>query len=127
MLPLHPLAPEEMLPAVAQGAIGHRGPAGDERCSACSAGSITRRPWTAVAAERALLAALDGSCRTPIAALAEPDGDRLAFRGLVARPDGALVHRITRAGSASDAVAMGRDAGQEVLGRLDDSFKMSWA
>ena len=66
--------------------------------------------------ERAFLAALDGSCRTPIAGWARQEGGALAFRGLVATPDGKKVYETTRTGSMSeaDAVAIGRDAGEQL-------------
>ena len=109
------LAPEDMLPAVAQGAIGVECRADDNRSrtylAALNDGDSARR----VAAERALLAALDGSCRTPIAALAEMRaGGRLYLRALIARPDGTTIHRAEREGPATDGDAMGRDAGAEL-------------
>ena len=69
---------------------------------------------TAVAAERAFLAVLDGSCRTPIAGLATIEGGEIAFRGLIVRPDGSEHHRTARRGPASQAAALGRDAGEEL-------------
>ena len=72
------LAPEEMLPAVAQGAIGIECRADDDAgAGAARTRSTTPPTMTAITAERAFLAVLDGSCRTPIAALAELDGDAL--------------------------------------------------
>jgi hydroxymethylbilane synthase len=67
-----------------------------------------------VIAERAFLARLDGSCRTPIAALAELSGDDLSFRGLIVSPDGKVVHQTSRSGKAADAWAMGNDAAEEL-------------
>ena len=62
---------------------------------------------------------LDGSCRTPIAALAELDGDRLRLRGLVASPDGRVVERIETEGTAaSDASALEAQAGAAIRARL---------
>ncbi|MCW8971282.1 MAG: hydroxymethylbilane synthase, partial [Rhodospirillales bacterium] len=76
-----------------------------------------------VTAERALLAVLDGSCRTPIAALAEFDDEgMLNLRGLVARPDGTEVLGTERRGAPSDAEAMGRDAGEELKKRAGPDF-----
>jgi hydroxymethylbilane synthase len=106
-----PLEPEEMLPAVAQGAIG----------IACRGGDAQARLWLAaiddtpshrrVAAERAMLGVLDGSCRTPIAGLAEIDGGTLLLRGLVASPDGRQIVADMRSGPATDAEAIGQDLG----------------
>ena len=74
-------------------------------------------------AERAMLAALDGSCRTPIAGLAEIEGDGgLTLRGLIARPDGSEVFETARSGLAADAEAMGRDAGEELRRRAGPGF-----
>lgn len=78
-----------------------------------------------VTAERAFLAVLDGSCRTPIAAHAWYDGDAsLHFHGLVAKPDGSEVHEVTRQGPAGmiPAESMGRDAGHELKGKIGPDF-----
>jgi hydroxymethylbilane synthase len=109
------LEPDEMLPAVAQGAIGIEirddDPATRDRLAALHCAATADR----VAAERALLAVLDGSCRTPIAALAVLDGaGGITLDGLVAAPDGSGVHRVHRAGAAADAAALGADAGQQL-------------
>ena len=109
------MEPEEMLPAVAQGAIGIEGRNDDVDTLELLECIHDRDTAQRVAAERALLAALDGSCRTPIAALAElREGLMLRLRGLVARPDGSVSHTVTRDGPVSDALAMGRDAGEEL-------------
>ena len=63
-----------------------------------------------------MLEVLDGSCRTPIAALAEVDGGgAMRLRGLIASPDGARVHETERRGPTAEAGSMGRDAGRELL------------
>src|SRR5262249_42015431 len=82
------LSPEEMLPAVAQGAIGVEIRADDHRAATLLAAIDDAPTELAVGAERGCLARLDGSCRTPIAALAEiePDG-ALRLRSLIALPD----------------------------------------
>jgi len=64
-----------------------------------------------VTAERALLAALDGSCRSPIAALATVAGETLSLEALIALPDGSAVHRDRREGRSDDAEAVGAAAG----------------
>jgi hydroxymethylbilane synthase len=110
----HPIDPAEMLPAACQGAIGLEIRLDDEWAqSLCDAiGDLVSA--ITVAAERAFLAALDGSCRTPIAALATIDGDQVHLMGLVARPDGTAVIRIEERGSLADAARLGGDAGQRV-------------
>ena len=71
--------------------------------------------------ERAALAALDGSCRTPIGAYAAPGPEGIwSIRVLVALPDGSEVFTAERQGAASDLEAMGRDAGQELKSRVPD-------
>lgn len=113
------LEPEVMLPAVAQGAIGIETRIGDDRVNALLAPLNCARTALCVAAERALLAVLDGSCRTPIAALARLEADgRLRLDGLVASPDGTRVHRTTRTGDPAEAVRLGRDAGAELRSAL---------
>ena len=88
-----PVPTEEMLPAVAQGAIGIEIRADDDATAQLLAPSIISRRRLAVAVERAFLAKLDGSCRTPIAGLAELAApDRLVFRGMILTPDGRQCH-----------------------------------
>jgi hydroxymethylbilane synthase len=110
------LSVEEILPAVAQGAIGLETRAGDDRVNALLAPLNDPETATRVAAERACLAVLDGSCRTPIAAFAELGGDALHLRALIALPDGSKVHRREAAATATDA----RDLGEEIGRRLKE-------
>jgi hydroxymethylbilane synthase len=118
-----PCETELMLPAVAQGAIGIEIRAGDERVGALIAPINDAASATRVAAERAFLATLDGSCKTPIAALAELTADgRLHLRGMVIRPDGTELHETERQGPLADAAAMGRDAGEELRARAGPGF-----
>ncbi|HLT77774.1 MAG TPA: hydroxymethylbilane synthase [Ferrovibrio sp.] len=116
------LEPEEMLPAVAQGAIGIECRDGDTRVLSFLAALDDAETRLRVEAERALLATLDGSCRTPIAALAELDGDRLRLRGAIARPDGSNLIEIERHGGRDDGLAMGLDAGADLKGRIGPGF-----
>ena len=117
-----PMATEVMLPAVAQGAIGIEIRGDDERLRALLAPLNHAKTSYCVAAERALLAALDGSCRTPIAALAELDGDGLFLRAEIIRPDGSQSLRTERHGTPADAEAMGLDAGEELRRRGGPGF-----
>ena len=106
-----PIAPEEMLPAAGQGAVGIECRAGDESLREQLA-AIDHEPTSrCVTAERALLAALDGSCRTPIAAYAELRNGELVLRGRLLTPDGAELREVHRAGPPGDALAVGLDAG----------------
>lgn len=119
-----PLAPEEMLPAVAQGAIAIEARAGDTKVldwlASLNHGESERR----TAAERACLEVLDGSCRTPIAAYAELDAqaDSLWLRALVALPDGSVSHRAERRGAVAEALALGREAGEELRAAAGPDF-----
>ena len=79
---------QDWLPALAQGAIGIETRAGDEPVIAATAALNDRESEVALACERAFQAALDGSCRTPIAGVAIHAGTRLMFRGEVLAPDG---------------------------------------
>jgi hydroxymethylbilane synthase len=113
---------EEMLPAVAQGAIGITCRAKDEAANRYLSALNCRVSQIRVSAERAFLARLDGSCRTPIAALAELDGESLSLRGLIISPDGKVIHATSRQGLVSDAEAMGTDAAGELAGRAGPGF-----
>jgi hydroxymethylbilane synthase len=108
------LSVDEILPAVAQGAIGLETRAGDDRVNALLAPLNDRITQLRVAAERACLAVLDGSCRTPIAAFAELTGDAMRLRALIALPDGSQVHRQDATGTASDAAALGIQIGRKL-------------
>ncbi len=116
------LDPAEMLPAVAQGAIGIETRTDNADIRAALAPLHCEACGTRLAAERAFLGALDGSCKTPIGGLAVIEGDRLILRGEVLRPDGSERHETTREGPLSDAVAMGVDAGEELKSRAGPGF-----
>ena len=106
------LAPEDMLPAVGQGALGIECRTVDARTQEMLQAIADPATTAAVRCERALLEVLDGSCRMPIAGLAVPDvAGQLRLDALIARPDGSVCHRIERTGAMTDAVAIGRDAG----------------
>jgi hydroxymethylbilane synthase len=76
----------------------------------------------AVTAERAFLAKLDGSCRTPIAALAELTPGGLVFRGMILTPDGKQCHATRREGPPQEAIGMAEDAAAELLARAGPDF-----
>lgn len=103
-----------MLPAVAQGAVGLECRGDDSRTRDLLAPLHHAATAAAVTAERALLAALDGSCRTPIAGLAEITDDSLDLEALVAREDGSLLFRGRRQGPVADAAGLGDELGQEL-------------
>lgn len=109
-----PIPGEVMLPAVAQGAIGIKSRLDDELALAMVQPLNHEETAIRLRAERAFLRALDGSCRTPLAGLAVLDGEKLAFRGEILRPDGAQRHFTSREGTLSEAEAMGLDAAEEL-------------
>jgi len=113
---------EEFLPAVGQGAIGIETRADDSRTRALVAAIDDPDTATALAAERAFLAVLDGTCRTPIAGHAQVSGGTLRFRGLIARIDGSEALEVSREGRRADAAALGADAGKELKGRAGPGF-----
>ncbi|UXU74735.1 MULTISPECIES: hydroxymethylbilane synthase [unclassified Paracoccus (in: a-proteobacteria)] len=114
--------PDQMLPAVAQGCIGVERRADDARVAALLAPIADPDSALRMAAERAFLARLDGSCQTPIAGLAELQGDRLRLRGEILRPDGSQVIAGERLGLSTDGAAMGRDLAEELRGRAPADF-----
>jgi len=117
---------DEMLPAVAQGAIGIACRSGDDASRALLAALNHEDTRVAVVTERAFLAALDGSCRTPIAGYARRGEDgKMLFSGLVARPDGSVVHSVERRGNGFDAeegARIGREAGEELKVKAGAAF-----
>jgi hydroxymethylbilane synthase len=116
------LSPEEMLPAAAQGAIGIEIRADDGAAGALLA-AVDDAPTAAqVTAERAVLAALGGSCRTPIAALAQTGGGTLRLRAMILRPDGSERLLAERQGAVADAARLGQDAGDELRRRAGSGF-----
>ena len=112
----------QMLPAVGQGSVCIECREEDAATRALLAPLNHAPTETAVAAERAFLAVLDGSCRTPIAGYAVIEGDEIFFRGLIARPDGSEHHRAERRGPADRAAALGRDAGEELRALAGPGF-----
>jgi hydroxymethylbilane synthase len=108
------LTREAMLPAVGQGTLAIECRASDEGLRRLLEPLHDQISAACVGAERAMLAALDGSCRTPIAGLAELVGDRLLLEGLLLKPDGSGEIRGTREGGIDDAEALGTELGREL-------------
>ena len=120
------LDPDEMLPAVGQGVVAIACRRSDSRVRGRLAALDDASTTAAAAAERAMLARLDGSCRTPIAGLAQiaPDG-RLTLRGLVARPDGSETVALSETGDRADAAAVGDALGRRLAERAGDGFRVA--
>jgi len=113
---------EEFLPAVGQGTIAIETRAADARVRDLLAPIDHADTATALAAERAFLAVLDGSCRTPIAGHAAVTGQAVQFRGMILRPDGSEAHETACGGSRDDAAALGAEAGRELKRRAPADF-----
>jgi hydroxymethylbilane synthase len=103
-----------MLPAVAQGCIGIETREDDDATRALLAPINHEASAIAVNCERAFLAVLDGSCRTPLAGHAIIENGRVKFRGHALTLDGAHCFETTRDGFPADAERMGREAGEQV-------------
>ena len=116
------IAVDEMLPAVAQGAIGIERRTGDPRAKAMLAAIHHGPTGQRLASERAFLLRLDGSCQTPIAGLAVLDGDQLWLRGEILRPDGSKVISGELRGAVGDGPDLGRELASELLGRAGPGF-----
>ncbi len=110
----HIMPVSEFLPAVAQGAIGLEARSDDTRTRDILARIDHADTFIAVACERAFLAELDGSCKTPIAGHATLDGDTLSFRGLLAHPDGKPSIVTETLGARADAIKIGTEAGRVI-------------
>jgi hydroxymethylbilane synthase len=113
---------DEFLPAVGQGAIGIETRAGDTATLALVARIDDADTATALAAERAYLAVLDGSCRTPIGGHAWISGDTIRFHGIIVKPDGSEAFEVRREGGRSLAAELGADAGRELKSRAGGDF-----
>jgi hydroxymethylbilane synthase len=116
------LPAESFLPAVGQGAIAIETREDDARTRALVEAVGHAETEAAVALERAFLAELDGSCRTPIAGHASVFEGAVAFRGLILKPDGSEAHETTRWGPVEQALALGRSAGEELKAKGGPSF-----
>lgn len=121
-VPAHPIPPEDMLPAVAQGAIGIERRAGDTD-TARLLEPIHHQPTARqLSAERAFLLTLDGSCQTPIAGLAELDGQTLHLRGEILRPDGSEVIAGKMSGPVEDGADIGIALARDLLKQAGPGF-----
>jgi hydroxymethylbilane synthase len=116
------LSIDEFLPAVGQGVIAIETRMDDAATQALLGPLNDPDTATALAAERAFLAVLDGSCRTPIAGHATVAAGRVRLRGLIVKPDGSQAFEAVREGAVKDAAALGIDAGRELKGRAGADF-----
>ena len=114
---------DEMLPAVAQGAIGIQCRSDDSKALAYLVKLNHAPTKSTVDCERSFLATLDGNCRTPIAGQAKIVDGKLHFRGLISKPDGKEMIKVSRIGELADAVKIGREAGEEIKKMAGANFK----
>lgn len=112
----------DMLPAVAQGAIGIERRADDTRTAAMLDAIHDGPTGQRLAAERAFLKGLDGSCQTPIAGLAELDGTTLRLRGEILRPDGSEVLTDDRTAPVEDGAKLGADMAADLRQKAGPGF-----
>ena len=120
-----PIEVDEMLPAVAQGAIGIERRLADDRVADLLAGIHHVPTGQRLAAERAFLLKLDGSCETPIAGLAVIEGDQIWLRGEILRPDGSQSIPGNMRGPIGDAARLGTDLAAHLLAQAPKGF-FSW-
>jgi hydroxymethylbilane synthase len=113
-----PLELEAFLPAPGQGAIALTARTEDRETRDVLAGIADAETGWALAAERAFLADLEGSCRTPIAGYARIESGRVLFKGEVLRSDGSETFPVAAEGPFADAELLGREAGRELAASL---------
>lgn len=113
---------DEMLPAVAQGAIGIQCRSDDERSLKYIDALNHPETKSCVDCERAFLEALDGNCKTPIAGQARIIDGKIAFKGLIAMPDGSEKYETESTGAIEDAAKIGKAAGEELKAQAGDKF-----
>lgn len=121
-VPAQAIAPEDMLPAIAQGTIGIEYRADDARAAQLLAPLHHEETGLRLAAERSLLAALDGSCETPIGGLAVIEDGALWLRGEILSPTGTAAFSGARRGPPAEAAQMGRDLAAELLAAAGPHF-----
>jgi hydroxymethylbilane synthase len=116
------LDPDTFVPAAGQGAIGIETRTDDSKTRALVEAIDDADTSAALAAERAFLAVLDGSCRTPIGGHANIEGGTLRFHGIIVKPDGSEAFEVLRAGRRENAAELGTDAGRELRDRASADF-----
>jgi len=121
----NPIDADDMLPAIGQGALVIERRIDDERSGELVAPLRHLPTEQQMQAERAFLATLDGSCRTPIAGLAELDGSRIRLRGEILRLDGSEVIAAEASADVADATKLGHDLARQLLQKAPADL-LSW-
>lgn len=117
-----PISTDEMLPAVAQGAIGIERREKDIKIATMLEAIHNSTTGLLLSAERAFLEALDGSCETPIAGLAEFKNENLRFRGEILKTDGSEVYSDEQVVSKEDATLVGIEMAHKLLSQAGNDF-----
>lgn len=112
----------EMLPAASQGAIGIEIRSEDTDIKVMLSPLNCEKTFACVLAERAFLKILDGSCHTPIAALATITGKDIKIEALAAKPDGTSLIRMSHQGSTDKAETVGTELGHKMKSKLPPDF-----
>jgi len=120
-----PLDPEIFMPAPAQGAIGLAVRDGDQRFADIVEALDHRPTHTAITAERAMLAVLDGSCRTPVGALTTGSGANLTLKGQILSLDGKTAFE--SAATGEDPITLGRKVGDDLIAQAGTEWLAQWA
>lgn len=116
------ISAKDMLPAVAQGAIGLQVRENDVNMIKLLSAINCGESQVEINMERAFLRALDGSCRTPISALAQVYGQQVEFKGMILTPDGVTVHQVAITAPLNQADVFGRNLGLELLDKAGKDF-----
>lgn len=119
------LDPDIFMPAPAQGAIGIAVRTDDTRMAAIVSPLDHAPTHAAIAAERAMLAVLDGSCRTPVGALSRRDGATLVLKGQILSLDGKTA--FDSAASGTDPERLGRQLGEDLIAQAGTDWLAQWA
>jgi hydroxymethylbilane synthase len=112
----------DFVPAAGQGAIAITIRTGDDTTRALLAPILDEETAIALAAERAFLRVLDGSCKTPIGAYARIDGSNVAFHAIVLKPDGSQVFETDVSAPRRDAALLGEAAGHDLVSQIPADF-----
>jgi hydroxymethylbilane synthase len=126
-VPTELLDPVTFPPAPGQGSICIESRLSDTRITDFLSAINHQPTLVASTCERAFLAALDGSCKTPIAGYAKTDGETLTFSGMILTPDGSQTYSIACDGPVAHAARLGETAGEQIRAKAGPSFFASWS
>ncbi|KAA6406059.1 hydroxymethylbilane synthase [Candidatus Tokpelaia sp.] len=117
---------DRFVPAPGQGVIAVESRKNDKRVDALLAPLNDRKTCIETACERSFMAALDGSCRTPLGAYAQLNGEKLHIHGIILAPNGAIFHEIRTSGALEEAIFLGEQAAAELKARAGAGFFADW-